>query len=204
MTIQAEDYSALVPSTPANAAMAKLRALVEEYQKVCEFLHKYEELVERGKKREKELREELIPQVCEVDCGQSMCGYPDGLKVEVKTDYYANIPAQSTIDKMKDPDEAARLQERLDTAMEWLEANAPTVIKRKFDITFGREDEAWAAKFERDLKQRKKPLNYQRSCTVHPQTLNALVRQLIDQDFQVPRETLGVYERKVAKITLPK
>ncbi len=201
----AENYSALMPTAPATAH-EELRATVVEYAKVCEFLERYEALVERGKKRKKELEESVLPEIMEVKCLQSSASYPDGLKVVIKTDYYANIPSQSHIDKLKDADEAQRLQERLDEAMDWIKQNAPDVIKRKFEIMFSadEEDQKLADKFERDLAQRKRPLPVCRSATVHPQTLNALVRQLIDDGHQLPREKLGVYEKKVAKITLPR
>lgn len=199
-----EDYSEFLQDKPTNPAMAKLRERIDEYDKVCQFLEKYEELVERGKKRKKQLEEEEITQILEVDCGQSMCQFADGVKVEVKTDYYANIPSQTHIEKLKDADEAARLQARLDEALAWLDDNHPDVVKRKFEIMFGREDQKLADKFERDLAQRKRPLPVIRGRTVHPQTLNALVRNLIEQNFQVPRDLLGVHEKKVAKITRPR
>lgn len=203
MNLPEEDYTSVTPAQPTNAAMSKLTSTVEEYEKVCTFLAKYEDLVERGKKRKQQLEEDEIPQILEVECGMQMCCLPSGLRVEVKTDYYANIPAQSTIEKMKDREEAARLQERHDKAMEWIDQNAPHVAKRKFEVMFNRDEQKLADKFERDLKQRKRPVNVVRGTTVHPQTLNALVRQLIDQNIQVPRDILGVHEKKVAKIKRP-
>jgi hypothetical protein len=199
-----DDFSSLIPDAPSNAAMAKLRGLLDELWRVEEALEKYKAIVKRGEARLQALLEDEIPQVLEVECGQQSCGYPDGLKVQLKVDYYANIPSQSNIEKLKDPEAAAQLQERLDKAMEWLEANAPDIIKRKFEIAFGREDQKLADKFERDLAKRKKPVPCVRGNTVHPQTLNAFVRQRIEEHYQLPRDILGVHEKKVAKITRPR
>lgn len=188
---------------PTNEAMLALTVLIKDRQHVVEVLAKYEDLVERGKKRLKQIDEDQLPEALD-KCNQDECVIKDlGIRVQIKEDTYANIPAQSTIESMRDPAEKSALQERLDQALTWLDANAPDVVKRKFDIQFGRtpEDVKLAAKFERDLAQRKHPLKVLRSATVHPQTLNKLVRDLLEEGHQVPRDILGVYTKRVAKVT---
>ncbi len=188
---------------PTNEAMAKLQALVDERQTVVEALAKYKEIVKRGENRLKDLDEKIIPEQMDL-CGQMECRLTSGLRVKIEEDLYANIPAQGTIQSCKDDDEQQQLQERRDRAMQWIEENAPDVIKRSFEIQFGRsdEDQALANKFERDLKRRKNPLPVMRSETVAPMTLNKLVRDRRKENLPLPWELLGIYEKRVAKISL--
>jgi len=188
---------------PTNEAMAKLQALVDERQTVVEALAKYKDIVKRGENRLKDLDEKIIPEQMDL-CGQMECRLTSGLRVKIEEDLYANIPAQGTIQSCKDDDEQRQLQERRDRAMQWVEENAPDVIKRSFEIQFGRsdEDQALANKFERDLKRRKNPLPVMRSETVAPMTLNKLVRDRRKENLPLPWELLGIYEKRVAKISL--
>ncbi len=80
------------------------------------------------------------------------------------------------------------------------------LIKHVIVITFGRDEDAWAKKFLRDMAQRKKPLNAKREDSVHSGTLSAYVRErleagvLTDED----RHLLGVYELNKALVDRPK
>jgi len=199
------DFGEMAPA-PTNEAMAELTALVKEYETIAAWLEKNAQTVARGQKRLKDIIENAIPDVMQTKCGQEACTLPGGIKVQIKSDYFANIPAQSTIEKMKDEAEREVMQLRHDQAMSWIEENCPDIAKRKFEIMFSRdpEDQKLADKFERDLSKRKRPLPVLRSTTVHPQTLNATVRELIETGHQVPWDLLGVFEKKVAKISYKK
>ncbi len=86
-------------------------------------------------------------------------------------------------------------------AFDWLENNKNgRLIKRTFTIEFGKGDEAWADKFERDCARRKRPLNLKRKQGVHPQTLQAFVRQQLDEGVKIPMETFGVYRQRFASV----
>lgn len=88
-------------------------------------------------------------------------------------------------------------------AFKWLEDNDNgNLIKRNFSIDFGKGDEKWADKFQRDCAQRKKPLNIKRKKTVHPQSLLAFVRQQLADGVDFPLKTFGVYRQRMAKVKL--
>lgn len=187
---------------PTNAAMVKLQELVDQRQHVATKLDEFKALVKRGEARLKDLDEREIPEQMDL-CGQMECRLVSGLRVKIEEDLYASIPAQGTIESCKDEDEQQRLQERRDRAYEWLEENAPDVIKRSFEIKFGRSehDLELAAEFERELQERETPLPVLRSETVAPQTLNKLIRDRRAENLALPWELLGIHEKRVAKIT---
>lgn len=89
-------------------------------------------------------------------------------------------------------------------AVEWLDSNGhAAIVKRQFVIQFNREDESWAKKFEADLRKRKKPLNVVRKHTVHPQTLEAFVREQLGNGVELPKDVFGIYRQKTSKVTHP-
>ena len=89
-------------------------------------------------------------------------------------------------------------------AFAWLEENDyGKLIKRTFNIEFGKGDEAWANKFERDCAARKRPLNLKRKKGVHAQTLQAFVRAELEKGTDIPMELFGVYRQRFAKVKIP-
>ncbi len=87
-------------------------------------------------------------------------------------------------------------------ATKWLDENGfGSIVKREFVINFNKDDEKWADKFERDLAQRKKPLNVKRKRSVHPQTLEAFVREQLGQGVKIPTDLFGIYRQRKSKIT---
>ena len=93
----------------------------------------------------------------------------------------------------------------LPKALDWLDSNGhEKLIKRTITIDFGKGDEAWAKKFERDCAKRKKPLNLKRKRGVHPQTLQAFVRGQLEEGVDFPMDLFGVFRQRFAKVKLPK
>ena len=87
----------------------------------------------------------------------------------------------------------------------WLEENdLGDIIKRAFIIRFNRGDEAWAAKFERDCKQRKKPLDIDRTTEVPSATLKKVIKELLEDGVDVPMELFGAHRQRIAKIKMKK
>lgn len=96
-------------------------------------------------------------------------------------------------------------EEKQKKAFEWLiEMGFERLIKREFKIEFGKEELAWAKKFESDLKKRKKPLNCSRKEAVHPSTLASVLTKQLQEGVDVPLELFGAHMQKFSKIELPK
>lgn len=186
---------------PTNAAMVKLNAVVDQAAKLDEDLRARKEAIGSLEKQLQHLLENVIPGLMQ-ECGQKMCVTEQGLKVEVDTKLWANLPSPSAIMKEKDPEKQQALIARREAGIKWLEDNNHAdMIKRSFEIEFGREDQAWANKFRRDLEARKKPLHFTEGEEVNQNTLSALIRALSKDGKEYPAETLGVYPKTVAKIS---
>jgi len=90
-----------------------------------------------------------------------------------------------------------------------------SIIKHEIKILFGRGEEAWAAKFLRDMAQRKKPIPFTRKDFVEYQTLQKQAREMVEQaraqglepSEAIPNDLhrlLGIYEMRYADLKLPK
>lgn len=87
-------------------------------------------------------------------------------------------------------------------AFKWLEDHEHDgLIKRQFTIEFGKDEEAWARKFEADLRKRKKPVNVKRKDSVHPSTLASFITERLQAGDDVPLETFGVFRQRSSKIS---
>ena len=82
------------------------------------------------------------------------------------------------------------------------ETNNGKIIKNQFVIEFGKGDEAWAKKFQRDLNRRKKKLNTKVKKSVHPQTLYGFVREQLEAGVDFPMDLFGVFRQRFAKVKI--
>lgn len=105
-----------------------------------------------------------------------------GEKVTVKHGISASIPKQ-----------------RLDEAIAWLRANGgASIVKNKITTAFGRGSDEAAKQLCQELNDR--GFDVEQSLSVHPQTLSAFVRELMENGEDVPLDLLGAYEYAVTKI----
>lgn len=111
-----------------------------------------------------------------------------GVKLEMGEEIRASIP------KGREGEAFAWLEDRKEGGL----------IKREIKIEFGKGDEKWADKFERDCAQRKKPLNLSRKKHVHFQTLQAFVKGQLREGVDIPQDVFGVFRQRFAKVILPK
>lgn len=180
------DYSAFKPE-PAAHILGQLRKAAQEVLASEKELARLTDLMEKAQASYTHLTQTTLPNLME-QAESKVWTATDGVKVEIDEQVFASIK-----------------EENKPKAFGWLEKNnLGDLIKRKFEILFGRNDEAWAKKFQQDLKKRKKPLNSKVTMTVHPQTLNKNVKDILEEGkLKLPLETFGVFRRKVAKVTVP-
>ena len=89
-------------------------------------------------------------------------------------------------------------------AHKWLEEHGQEkIIKQEFNIVFGKGDEDWAAKFERDCALRKRPLHLKRKKAVHGGTLGKFVRETLEagDPDQIPHDLFGIHSKIEADVT---
>ena len=86
-------------------------------------------------------------------------------------------------------------------AFAWLEENDQArLVKRQFTVEFGKDEERWADKFQRDCAQRKKPLHMKRKKAVHPQSLQAFVKEQLNEGVAIPMDLFGVMRQRFSKV----
>jgi hypothetical protein len=143
------------------------------------------ELTSKLEAKNAELRElswTTIPNIMDGMLGAFQLG--DGRTLEVKEKIRASIAG-----------------EKAAPAVAWLDEHGYSgLVKRQFVIEFNKEDDAWAKKFEADLRKRKKALNVVRKQTVHPQTLEAFVREQLGNGIELPISTFGIYRQRVSSV----
>lgn len=181
------DYTDHLPKVGDNILAVIAGVALEQKQAELEVA-RLEEALKAAKEALRSISEDRLPALMD-DAKQTELVTTDGIKIKVKTTVRGSIPKGNS-----------------DPALKWLEDNGhANLIKRSFDIVFGKDDEAWAKKFQTDLDKRKKKLNYKIERGVHPQTLQAFVRgQLeegaIDADGM---QVLGVFEQRLTSLDYP-
>lgn len=165
-------------------AMAQLQGLAEEQSSAEAEVLRLEQELEKARKKLADVQEHRLPELMK-ELGLKTFETATGLKIKIKESIHAGIS-----------------KEREATAFAWLDANgAGKLIKRQFICSFGKEDEAWAKKFARDLAQRKKKVDVIEKKSVHPSTLRVFVAEQLEKGVDIPLETFGVHIRRSAEIT---
>ena len=199
-----EDWSQFKPE-PEVGDLKILNDLVKRAAEVKEGIKKLETRTETGKTLFKNLMETEIPEM------MSRCGFQVGdtvsygeVKVELKSDTYCNVPSLSAIADEKDDKRREELSARRETGLAILEEKAPSLIKRKFEISLDREDVNKARCVKQMLTDMEDPPEWSEGLSVHPATLSKWVKEVkaTGQAFTDEEQwAFGIFPRKVAKIT---
>lgn len=186
MTEETYDYSEIKQElNPKDNILASLSALALEQKRAEEAVAKATEALTKAQEELKEIAEKRIPELMDA---AEMTKYTtrDGLSIAIKEKVHGSIP-KATEDK----------------AFAWLaEHGHDDLIKREFKIQFNKNEEAWAAKFKRDMDQRKKKLAYEIKRAVHPSTLSSFVSGQLEQGVEFPMDIFGVFRKRTAKIDI--
>ena len=162
-------------------SLAQLQELVTRNIKQKEHIKKMEEYLVLKKAEEREVSEKLIPRLLE-SLGMSELKTVGGQKVTVKKVYHAKISNNNASE-----------------AFAWLKANGHSAIVRdKIGVDLGLGDESAAEQVMESLDAMGLPIS--RSCSVHPQTLKAFVKEQIESGNEFPKDLFGVYEHYTTEI----
>jgi len=126
----------------------------------------------------------------------------DGSRVIVRPLIHASIPSEGAIHKCRDGTEANLMRNRLKKCFAFLRKNgAEALIKTLLKADFGKGAESKAQKAIDQLKK----LGIQAEVTkgVHPQSLNAWVRERIEAGKIVDMELFKVFSGQIAEVTTP-
>ena len=178
------DYSQFKEETPAPGGnlMAALNGLADQQQAAEEEVARLEALLDEAKKNLQRITEHEIPKL--LDGMDGKINLPDGRTITIAEKIRASIGGD------KKP-----------IAMKWLDDHGHgNLIKRRFIVEFGRDQEEWAKKFEAQLAESDTPLNVKKERNVHWQTLDAFVREQLEEGGELPLDIFGVYRQRFAKV----
>jgi len=187
MAEKLHDYSEFEDESDSKIGdnvLGSLHSIAKDYLLAERAVEHFESELDAAKARFRILKEQTLPKALE-DAGNLEDITIDGLKIEREIKLRGSIPADKKAE-----------------AFEWLEENGHgKLIKRKFTIEFGKDEETWANKFQKDCEKRKKALAMKRDKAVHPSTLVAFLKSELESGTDIPLETFGVFRQNFAKVT---
>lgn len=183
---QEYDYSAY-QTRPTDEVYRELEEAAMELDTAEMELKRLNEQVKLAEARVTRWREQVLPELMRRAGSSEWRSLNGNLQIKLEKTYHASIPVED--------------EEKRAKALAWFETNGlGRIVKRKFVIEFGKDDEAWAKKFERDMAQRKRPLQVEKTMDVHPSTLKKFVKETLEAGGDLPMDLLQVHVRNVAKV----
>lgn len=123
------------------------------------------EALDATNKAIKDIAEKQLPDLMAA-CGLTELNLTTGEKIQIKTEYFANIS-----------------KDRADAAFQWLrEHNMAGVLKER--IIVSPEDQAYLVEAE---------IPFQVDASIHPSTLKSFVKERVESGEDFPRELFGVH-----------
>lgn len=163
--------------------LAQLAGLALEQKRAEAEVAKAEEALAVAKTELKRLCEQEIPDLMD-KAETSDHTTKDGIRIKIKEKVHGSIPKANE-----------------EKAFTWLkEHNHDALIKREFKIQFGKDEEAWAQKFLKDLQKRKRPLAFELKRAVHPSTLSSFVTSQLESGVDFPMDIFGVFRKRSSEI----
>lgn len=183
MTTPTHDYSEF-QETPEESQLAELSRLADRQAEAEREVARAEATLAEAQEKLREVSEKAIPDLME-RLGLEKFTTTSGFTVDIKEILRTSITKANA-----------------DAAHNWLDEHGHgSIVKRLFAITFGKDEEKWAAKFQRDLAQRKKPVNAVISRSVHPSTLKSFVKTSLEEGEDIPLDLFSVHRQRVSKIS---
>lgn len=135
----------------------------------------------------------------------------DGYRLTCDPVFRANLPAESTIEKAKDDEERAALEERREQGLTWLRKNkGEDLIKNELKFNLGKGTSAFSRALLAAVKKlratepfKKVDVVTSQKESVHQGSLSKYLREKIENGVSVPVETFAIFDGRVAKISAP-
>lgn len=185
-----------------NAADLKLvTKLGQEMVEIEEKVAGLNDAISHFMERYLQIQNEQLPDLMR-QCGMKEFKLDNGFEISIKDIISGSIPTMNAILKMDEFDRAAALKRRSD-AFAWLRKNnADSIIKNELVAEFGKGEDKKAEQLLEML--RKKGIKATREESVHPQTLNAFLREQIREGKNIPSEPFSLYNGSKAELKPPK
>jgi hypothetical protein len=165
--------------------LARITLKTRELRAARDDVTAAEEVLKAAQTRVRAIEEYELPELMR-EAGQEKLRTSDGFEVELTETLRASIPPAN-----------------LPLALTWLiDHGQSSIIKRDIRLQFGKSEDAKAnAALNLILEGGFMPQDKQ---TVHPQTLAAVIRELVSEGVDVPMELLGAHVQAGVKVKEPK
>jgi len=184
MAADAEDAQNPEVAMPGNELLKAVADLAARQVELENWLEAQELRMEEGKRRWRAIAEKELPEKIK-EAGLSSYTMADGRKVSVKTEVYCSIPKDNT-----------------GPAYTWLRENKlDGIIKNTVVVEFSRGEDAKAAETAKKLADM--GLRPVQNETIHPMTLKATLKEVMEKGMNVPLAAFGAFIVDRSKVDLP-
>jgi lipoate synthase len=191
-----QDHGTVVPDSPALTAVSDL---VAKWDILGGNIKRYEDQVALMKKERSEIEKELLPTAMS-QANVSSFVTKSGRSVKIDEIVNGNIPAISTIEKLKGEERAAA-ERRRELALAVVHEKWPGLIKTELSVSLGKGETEVASQMAEMLR---KQFGVTPSVdeSIHPASLNSHFKQLKDDGKleEIPVEPFALYVGPIAKI----
>lgn len=143
-----------------------------------------EKKLDELKEQHRKLSQETIPDKMQ-ELGLSELRTDQGFMVRVQKFYSAKIP-----------------DEYRDKAVAWLrQTGNDGIIKTALSMAFGKGEDREVQRVSKLLKRA--GIEFEAKQSIHPQTLKAFVREMVESGKQISHQMFGIYIGNVTKIEVP-
>jgi len=168
---------------PSNS-MSALASLAKQQAEIEHEILEVERALKALKSRHSTIADEMLPELMD-ELGIDKFETKEGLKIDVSEKIRASISKANQ-----------------SAAFAWLEANGHSgLIKSEVKVALGKGDVETATHVLAVLNA--EGLNPEAKYAVHPQTLGAWVREMLEEGEDIPIDILGVFRQRTAKVQVP-
>lgn len=168
---------------PSQDLLQRISEAARELREQDRKIEEEEARLQEMKKRRQHISEKRIPDLME-EAGFERFTTSDGIEVDVKEHIRASIP-----------------KDRAGQAFRWLEEQGHgELIKRGFSIRFNREQQEAAERFEQMVQEQYDGFDVKQERTVHPQTLQAFIREQLEAGVDIPLSLFGAIKQRIARV----
>jgi cysteinyl-tRNA synthetase len=161
--------------------------LVNEVNSLEEEMATLQAQLERASKQHKQIIESQLPDLME-SAELSTIQITSGETISVEKKIRAHIK-----------------EENQETAHTWLRDHEyGYLLKRVFRIQFSAGNDEEAELVKNILKEHDEKIEVEDKTSVHPSTLAAFVKEIMEEGVDIPTEPFGILNQKFAKIVKPK
>jgi hypothetical protein len=166
---------------PQQEDLSKIAALADQQRTLEDRVKKGEEYLKQLKEELRNVQEVQLPDAM-LQCGVREFKLENGLKISIKKFYQGKIT-----------------DDHRDEAFGWLKQNGhDDIIKNIVNMQFGKGEDSKASAVLELLQANGYVAVNEKS--VHPMTLKAFIREMVESGADLPLETFGVYIGNKAEI----